>query len=505
MFPNDDNFESEFTFESSAAIPLSDEPPFHVLILGDWSGNADRQDLNRRPLIEIDRDNFDETLNRLRVTLDLDLYGDGNSVLSLSFSEIDDFHPDNLFRSVQLFSDLRDVRRRLGNPDTFESAAAEVRSWGYAAADSPVDEAEISSQIEDAPPVEANNLLDMILTQPSGTNASIRPKLVDNSELGRFVSKIVSPHLITIDENEQSKLIAALDETISELMRTILHHPRFQALESAWRSLYFFVRRLETDSDLKVFVLDLSFDELTDNLKNINDLADSFLVRSLSAQSFAVIAGNYSFGMNVDDVAALMRIGQIAKAANAPFVSYIKPEIFGVRDFLQPSETLSMTVEENSKEAKLWTALRSLPEAGFLGLSPTRILLRMPFGQQTDSLETFSFEEFGENVNLENLLWMNPGMAIALVLAQSYRQSGWEMRSNSSRNIDNLPLFVFSEDGSSKTVPCAEVLLTESMLEKLLSQGMMPFVSFRDASNIRLATLQSISETNNDLRGGWDF
>src|SRR5215203_1769451 len=121
MFPTDNNFESEFTFEHSAA-PVSDDPPFNILILSDWSGSSDKKALNERVPVIIDRDNFDEVLKRFNVELKLDFQGDENKVLHLRFKELDDFHPDNLFRNVSLFSDLREIRRRLLNSDTFDKA-----------------------------------------------------------------------------------------------------------------------------------------------------------------------------------------------------------------------------------------------------------------------------------------------------------------------------------------------------------------------------------------------
>jgi len=503
MFPNDTDFESEFTFEN-AAVPLPEAPPFNVLLLGDWSGNLSRKDLNRHQPIVIDRDNFDDVLKRLNVGVDLDLQGAENDVLQLRFTELEDFHPDNLFRNVPIFSELRDVRRRLSDSDTFENAAREVRSWFNSTDEILVSDAEIQSQIEDAPPIDSNNLLDIILTQPADSAAPVEWQTIDGSELGRFIANIVSPHLIKIDENEQSKLISAVDETISEIMRTILHHPKFQALESAWRGLYFLVRRLVTGADLKVFILDATQDDLTENLKSVNDLTDSFLYSHLVKKSFAVIGGNYSFGINVDDVAFLMRIGKLASAANAPFISYIKPEMFGISNFSELSENSRLSILEDSKEGKLWTVLRSSPEANYIGLSPMKIFIRMPYGTASDSTETFSFEEFTEEIDDEKPLWINPCFAIVLLLAQSYSLYGWEMGQNFVPEIENLPLYVYQKDGETKTMPCAEIVLTENMLEKLLAQGLMPLISFRDSNKVRLSSFQSVSLSKGDLIGGWN-
>lgn len=503
MIPTDNNLESEFTFEN-AAVPMPEEPPFYILMLGDWSGDSDKKALTDRKPVVIDRDNFDEVLKRLNVRLELDWQGSGTERLSLEFTELDDFHPDNLFRNVSLFADLRDIRRRLSDPETFNRAANEVRSWFSG------NEDKSGSQTEDAPIVETDNLLDLILTTPNDS-AAVKPRMVDNSDLGRFVSKIVSPHLIQIDENEQKSLISAVDETISELMRAILHHPKFQTLESAWRGLYFLVRRLETDVDLKIFISNATKQELSDNFKSVESLADSFLYRQLTVgslgnfaeDSFALIGGDYSFELNVDDVAALMRIGKISSSLNAPFISQLKPNIFGIDDFSKLSDSTGLKALNGSNEEKLWNALRSTPEAGGIGLSPMRVLARLPYGSVTESTENFSFEEFTNTPLHQNYLWMNPCFVSILLLAQSYRRFGWEMAGNFINEVNNLPLHFFQDDGETKSKPCAEVGLTESSLEQILEQGFIPLVSYRDTDKIRIARFQSISNSNPGLTGKW--
>jgi type VI secretion system protein ImpC len=511
MFPSDSNLESKFTFETDAT-PMPEEPPFHILMIGDWTGNLNRRDLGKRKPIVIDRDNFDSVMQKLQVGLVLDLYDDGKNILQFQFNELEDFHPDNIFRQISLFSDLRDVRRRLINPDTFDEAANEVKSWFKFEENPPETPITIQTDLNDSPPIDSTNLLDMILTQPGDSSAAAKPQASESSELRRFVSNIVSPHLIKIDEKEQSKLVSAVDETISGLMRAILHHPKFQSLESAWRGLYFLTRRVETDVDLKIFVLDVSKDELTDDLKSVNDLTDSFLYRWLitdaletpGGEPFAVVGGNYTFGVNIDDVAALIRLSKLSSAANAPFISYIQPEIFGIKQFFGNSGDTRLKVSEDLNIVKLWAALRSSSESNFLGLSPMCFLARIPYGEASDSIEAFSFEEFAGNFSQENYLWINPCFAGILLLAQSYRLSGWEMGKALLRDIENLPLFVFQEDDETKTTPCAEIILTENMLETILEQGLLPLVSFRDSGKIKIPRFQSLSSSATGLRGRWN-
>ncbi len=505
MLPTETDFEAKFTLENGGNR-LPDEPPFHILVLGDWSANAAKKDLNQRRPIVVDRDNFDEVLRGFKTTLALDLTGDGN-LLSLAFAELDDFHPDNIFQQVSLFADLRDIRRRLRNADDFNEAARQVRAWFNISND-----IETSIENEETAPISSDNLLDQILSSPAETS-SAKPQKLDNSELGIFLSKIVSPHLVKIDETEQSKLVAAVDEATGDLMRTILHHPQFQALESAWRGLYFLVRQTETDTDLKIFIFDVSQTELIDNLKSTNSLADSFLFRwlitetdeTLGGEPFALVCGNYSFGVNVDDIAALLRIAKIANAAAAPFVSHIRPEMFGTKSFGETEDISELKFSEDSTEGKLWLALRAASEADSVGLSPMRMLSRMPYGNDTDSTETFSFEEFTGEKHHEHYLWANPSFACALLLAQSYRQFGWEeMSYRQMRDIENLPFHLYRENSETKTKPCAEIVLTENFADKLLQHGLMPLLSYRDSDRVRLPRFQSVALPPKNLNGKWN-
>lgn len=505
MLPTDIDFESKFTFETEANS-LPEGPPFHILMLGDWSANGVKKDLSERRLIVVDRDNFDEVLNCFKATLELDLNGDGN-LLTVEFTELDDFHPDNLFRQVSVFGDLRDVRRRLLNADSFNEAARQVRAWFNVSED--IENQEVMTE---SAPIDSDNLLDQILSQPGETSFAKSQK-VDNSELGRFLSKIVSPFLIKVDENEQSKLVAAVDEATSELMRTILHHPQFQALESAWRGLYFLVRRIETDVDLKIFVFDVSQTELMSNLKSISSLADSFLYRwliletdeTLGGEPFAVVCGNYSFGVNVDDIAALMRLAKLANAAGLPFISHIRPEMFGAKSFAESVDFSEWKFSEDTNEGKLWFTLRTISESESLGFSPTRFLARMPYGKATDSTETFSFEEFTGEIKHEKYLWTNPSFAGALLLAESYRLYGWDdMGDHLLREINDLPMHIYQENSETNTKPCAEVVITEALSEKLLEQGLMPLLSYRDTDRVRLARFQAISSPLKNLNAKWN-
>ena len=509
MFPIDTDFETRVTLETES-MPMSEDLPFHILFLGDWSGKESRlagSDLSNSRPIEIDRDNFDDVMKNFRIGLDLDFRGDGENVLSINFSKLDDFHPDNIFQRLPLFANLQDIRRKLVNRDSFNEAAKEVRSWIIDTENVEKNELEaqnLSSEIKQPAP---DNILDQILGKTEQNVAPSKSINAESSELSGLIKKLVKPHLIEVDTAEQSKLLIIIDEVISDLMRKILHHPQFQALESAWRGVDLFVRRIESDAYLKLFLLDISKTELAKDLKSVGDLGESYIYQILvenPAKPWAVVCGDYTFKLNVDDVAVLIRLAKLGNVANTPFISHVRPEMFGFDSFDLDSVSDRWCVTEDSTEGKLWETLRSLSEANYLGLMSPRYLTRLPYGEKTEPTESFYFEELTELNEHEQYLWANPSFVCALLLAQSFQKYGWEMEQNLIQDLDNLPIHLFQENGEAKTKPCAEIVMTQNNCEILLEQGLMPLISFRNSDRVRLGRFQSIALDSSVLSGRWN-
>jgi type VI secretion system protein ImpC len=495
--------EAKFTLEGERSH-AQEEIPFRILCLGDWSGRGEKKPVDERRPIEVDRDNFDACLARLGTRLELDLNGAEEPIV-LEFTELDDFHPDRIFERVPLFSAMRDLRKRLMDPETFNQAAHEVRSWFNVSDES--DEQRDEPTDTDVPV--SGNVLDAILEGPTGTPPKM--KRANTTELGRLVSDLVKPHLVSVDETEQAALLVAVDTASGDLMRRILHDHSFRDLEAAWRGLYFLIRRAETSSDLKIYLLDLSHSELCDDLKNVSDLTESSLYKILveeanetpGGEPWAIGIGNYTFRPNTADIAALIRVAKIAAAANAPFISHVRPDVIGVTSLFENPDHRSWDLTDGTDAGKLWSALRQQPESGYLGMAIPRFLARLPYGVHTEPLEQFSFEEFVDTPLHDHYVWSNAGFAVALLLAQTFSENGWEMSRRFMQDIDRLPMHMYKQDGVTVYQPCAEVLLTEAAAEKLMELGLMPLVSFKDSDRVRLTRIQSVSDPVTSLKGRW--
>lgn len=96
------------------------ELPFVVGVIGDFSGDPTKElkPFGERKFIQIDRDNFNEVMERLAPGLNLKvenkLAGDGSTMaVELKFNSIEDFEPGRVLDQVPSMRALLDTRNRL--------------------------------------------------------------------------------------------------------------------------------------------------------------------------------------------------------------------------------------------------------------------------------------------------------------------------------------------------------------------------------------------------------
>ena len=97
------------------------ELPFVVGTMGDYSGNAptkEKKPLKERNFIEIDKDNFDDVMERVGpgVSVKVDNVleeGDKQMKVDLAFNKMEDFEPQNIAKQVPALKKLLDARKEL--------------------------------------------------------------------------------------------------------------------------------------------------------------------------------------------------------------------------------------------------------------------------------------------------------------------------------------------------------------------------------------------------------
>jgi len=422
--------------------------------------------------------------------------------LTLEPTDLDDFHPDQLYRSQPLFAELRLLRKRLLDPATSSDALAEVlESRTEPAGEAPLPEA----QDTPVPSESGDNMLERLLgesrSQPS-------PVAAASSSLDSLLSKVVGPHVVHGLDPKVDTAIDAVDNAIAESMRRILHHPDFQALEGAWHSLYNLVQESEFGEELQLKVCNVSKTSLLNGLpESAEALEDSGLYqllvgrfrRAADDDGFSVLLCNYYFGGSVDDVSLLASLGTLAEQHDAAVIGAAESELIGSLSLAEQPASGDWSQQANP----FWQQLRESPLAGRIGLTLPRILGRMPYGAETDEIDSFDFEELVSHTH-ESYLWVNPTLSCARLLAQSFTMAGWNMSPDDHTDIGDLPAFTYEQDGEKKMLPCAELLLPERSAEAMLGMGIMPIVSFRNRDMARLLRFQSIASPLKSLAGPWE-
>lgn len=128
-----------YDVETEGAV-VQKELPFVVGVMGDFSGNPTEKlkPLKDRKFIQIDRDNFNDVMQKMTPGLNMrvenTMKGDGSEMpVQLKFNSIDDFSParvvdqvDPLKKLMETRDKLRDLLSKIDRSDGLESILEQV-------------------------------------------------------------------------------------------------------------------------------------------------------------------------------------------------------------------------------------------------------------------------------------------------------------------------------------------------------------------------------------------
>jgi hypothetical protein len=469
---------------------------FRMAIFGDFSGRAARglleigDALAARRAIRLDVDTVERVIAGFATTIVLPIGRDGAGI-EVELSGLDALHPDELYANVEIFAELSGLRQRLKSGSMAAAAVADLQGWGaeFGALDLGHRGASRGVAVPADRPLSAFQAL---IGDTEG-------RLARSSPTSDLIARIVAPHVVAAPSAETPAMTAAVDEALSNAMRLILHSPEFQAVEAQWRSLDLLARRIETDAGLQLVLYDVSAEELAVDLAAQDDLAESGLLRLLTEGpmaddgrgGFSALFGLYTFEETPPHAELLARIARIAAHVGAPFFTAISPEFLKTRKR-----------DRHPLVVKAWDALRGLPEARYLGVASPRFLLRRPYGARSEPIDAFRFEEFTPREGLRGMLWANPAVLVAILLAASQKRGGKALELGSVMSIGDMPFhFMTDEHGDQVALPCTERNLTASKVEEVVTRGLMPVLSLRGRDEVRLGSFQSVG--GGTILGPW--
>ena len=451
--------------------------PVRIAVLGDFAAAPGEGSERTGPTLAqasrplaVEFDSLDRALARLAPRLSLPL-GPQGSTIDIGFAALEDFHPDALFDRLEIFHALASLRQRLGSPTDFAAAAAELMQG--------------AAQASAAPAPRDPNLTDF--ARLVGAAALAAPGPV--SPMDAWLRHLVAPHVQPAADPRRDELVASVDASLTELMRGVLHHPQFQALESLWRGLDLLLRRIETSADLSVHLLNVPQSSFVADLLASDDLADSGLYQLLVEQpaqevdgGYTLVLGCYQFDTTPQQVEMLGRIAGIAQRAGAVFISGVQPAAFAAApdgpDALPPVSV------------RAWHALQGLGAANHLALAAPRFMLRYPYGQRTDPIARFAFEEFDPQAGSRARLWGHPAWLLAGLLAGPDAD---QVSGQLAAVVGDLPFhFALDPHGDQVALPCTELWVGADAAAHMAALGLVAVVGHRGLPQVQLAPLQSL-------------
>lgn len=321
-----------------------------------------------------------------------------------------------------------------------------------------------------------------------------------------------------------STLIARIDALVSEQLDNIIHHPRFQQLEAAWRGLHLLVYETPRKRRTKIVLLNVSWSEITRDMERSLEWDQSLLFHKLHTSEFdmpggepyGVVICNYRIShRNASDLRTLKRMAAVAQASFCTLLFPAHPELFGMDSFRDLHPSLSPRRLFREDEYRLWGLLRKDPASRFMAFLLPGILLRKPWGLDSVRRARFPYRE--QCRYHEDFLWGHPGFILARILLREFEEVGWfahirgAPRDTLAGGIVSgvLPeITVDSTDPLVSVLPSTQISITDSMERKLSECGLVslshcwqtPFSAFFSLPSLHEPELSKDSRDNDNQR-----
>ena len=354
--------------------------------------------------------------------------------------------------------------------------------------------------------------------RPLGENFLARFAAGDVDALDRFLgAEAVDAAAIWLGDTRDAaatrrrldRAVADIDRTLSNQVNAILHHPRFAALEAAWRGVAWLVSGLGGDGQSRLRLLDARWGEVARDLERASEVERSALFGLVYAQEFdmpggipfALLIGLYSIqhrpsrDHRTDDVEVLRLLAQVAAAAFAPLVLDATPGLFGVDSFGELDLRQTLAADFRQPAYQRLQSFQQRADARFVGVATPPIRLRGPWRGRSVGDCGFRYE-----ADDRQSLWGPAALAIAHVALRAFNDHRWPaavrglVRDELAAGvIATLPELDFPTDAAGKAFkfPVA-VQLSETLDRELAEAGFIAIRRVKDTPWLVIHNMPSL-------------
>lgn len=300
-----------------------------------------------------------------------------------------------------------------------------------------------------------------------------------------------------------NRRIAQIDHLLSMQLNEILHHPNFQRLESTWRGLRYLLDQSETGVNLKIKIFNASKKEILRDLQRVPEFDQSQIFKKVYEQEFGIFGGepfgamigDYYFGRNPEDVEFLERISQVAAAAHAPFLTAAEPALFNMDSFTELDGPRDMAKVFDTTEYARWKGFRMNEDSRYVALTMPRMLIRVPYGEETKPVDGFRYEETARGMDHGDYCWTNAAYALGAKITNAFAKHGWCAAIRGVEGgglVDGLPTHSFTTESGDIVNKCpTETAITDRREKELADLGFVPLVHCKGTDYAAFFSVQS--------------
>ena len=323
------------------------------------------------------------------------------------------------------------------------------------------------------------------------------PSQFDNAKkmIAEFVNQVAAAPEGSVGDDVYSFIvnrISQIDNSISLQMDQIVHHPDFQRFEGSWRGLFKLVMATETSESLKLKLWVITKQELFDDLERAVEFDQSQLFKKVYEHQygtyggipFSCLVGDYEFGRGPQDVELATLISNVAACAHAPFIAAASPEIFNFDSFTEMSNPRDMSKLFDGTYAIKWNSFRQTDDSRYFTLTLPRVLMRLPYGEATNPVEGFDYEEAVDGTDNSKFCWGNSAYAMAQNITNAFALYKWTAAIRGVEGgglVSDLPAFTYKTADGDLTVKCpTETAITDRREKELSTLGFMALCYCKD-------------------------
>ncbi len=330
-------------------------------------------------------------------------------------------------------------------------------------------------------------------------------KQIAKDMISEFVQQVMAGQVVLSRDLETSvnARIAEIDRLLSAQLNEVMHHESFQRLEGSWRGLKHLVFESETSTMLKIRVMNVSKKDLLKDLERASEFDQSAIFKKIYEEEYGMfgghpygaLLGDYYFDMSPQDMSLLEKMSGVAAAANAPFIAASSPKMFGWDEFHQMTEVRDLAKIFQTPEYIKWRSFRESEDSRYVGLTMPRTLSRLPYGAETEPVETFNFQEEVDGKDHAKYLWQNACYSFGTRLTEAFALYGWTVAIRGVEGgglVQGLPTHTFETDEGDVAVKCpTEIGITDRREKELSDLGFIPLVHCKNTDYAAFFAAQS--------------